>query len=73
MSRYDGKLTAAGEAPVDAAELLAALESQPRLSPVERKDAIARYLAAADGWRDAARLLGGAFAGDEKADRVKRP
>ena len=67
MARFDGKLTAAGESIVDAAELLAALGAQASLSPSERKEAIIRYLSASDGWRDAGELLGGAFADEAKA------
>lgn len=67
MSRYDGKFTAADDATLDAAELLAALGAQSRLTSEDRTVAIARYLAASDGWRDAARLLGGAFAGEKDA------
>ena len=79
LSRHDGKLTAAGEAILDAAELLQALRARGGSSPDERNVAIARYLAAGEGWRDASKLLGGAFAdpgeaADEAADdeEVKR-
>ena len=64
MARFDGKLTAAAESTIDAAELLAALGAQASVSPSERKEAIIRYLSASDGWRDAGDLLGGAFAGE---------
>ena len=62
MARFDGKLTAAGDATIDAAELLAALGAQAAISPSKRKEAIIRYLSASDGWRDAREMLGGAFA-----------
>ena len=68
MARFDGKLTAAGDATIDAAELLAALGAQAAISRSERQEAIIRYLSASDGWRDASELLGGAFA-DEAQDR----
>ena len=68
MARFDGKLTAAGESTIDAAELLAMLDAQASISPSERKDAIIRYLSASDGWRDASEMLGGAF-----ADKVVAP
>jgi hypothetical protein len=64
LARFDGKLTAAGESTIDAAELVAALGAQALVSPSERKEAIIRYLSASDGWRDAGELLGGAFAGE---------
>ena len=47
---------------VDAAELLAALRARSGTSGRERRHAIACYLSASDGWRDACRALGGAFA-----------
>jgi hypothetical protein len=65
LARHDGKLTAAEEATLDAAELLEALRARAGSTPVERCAAIARYLSASDGWRDASRILGGAFAGAE--------
>ena len=67
-------MTAAGEATLDAAELLQALrERAGSREDIERVLAIACYLSASDGWRDASRLLGGAFAsrpqaGDGEAD-----
>jgi hypothetical protein len=67
LARYDGKLTAAGESAIDAAELLAALASQREASPVERQEAIVRYLSASDGWSDARSVLRGAFADDGQA------
>ena len=71
MSRLDGKFTAAGEAPLDAAEILAALEAQAADSKSDRQDAIARYLAAGEGWREALQQLGGAFAEPARAEPLK--
>ena len=72
MARFDGKLTAAGESTIDAAELLAALGAQAAISPSERKEAIIRYLSASDGWHDARELLGGAFADEAGSSRTVR-
>ncbi|HEX6218331.1 MAG TPA: hypothetical protein VFZ35_03555 [Sphingomicrobium sp.] len=71
MARFDGKLTAAGDATIDAAELLAALGAQAAISPSVRKEAIIRYLSASEGWRDAGGLLGGAFADEANMVRVE--
>jgi hypothetical protein len=68
LARFDGKLTAAGESTIDAAELLAALGAQAAISPGARKEAIIRYLSASDGWHDARDLLGGAFADEARPD-----
>ena len=62
MSRFDGKLEAAAEAALDAAELLAALRCRAGASAEDRANAIACYLSASDGWRDVSQALGGAFA-----------
>ncbi|WP_310468939.1 hypothetical protein [Sphingomonas sp.] len=62
MSRFDGKISAAEDAPIDAAELLAALRSQARAGRRDRTQAIARYLSGSADWRDAKLSLGGAFA-----------
>ena len=70
LSRYEGKLDAAGDAPVIPAELLVALKAQCR-SEQERHDAIARYLSASDGWKDAKPVLSGAFAADIAKGKVK--
>ena len=67
MSRLDGKFTAADEAPLDAAEILAALDAQASGSTRDRHDAIARYLSGDDGWRDASAVLGGTFAGPKRS------
>ena len=67
MARYDGKLTAAGESAIDAAELLAALAAQSAVSPSERQEAIVRYLSASEGWPDAVPLLRGNFAEEVSA------
>jgi hypothetical protein len=63
-------LNAAGEAPAVPAELLVALEAQGSIEQ-ERHDAIARYLSASDGWKDAMPVLSGAFAADIARAKVK--
>ncbi|MEO5972199.1 MAG: hypothetical protein ABIP91_02400 [Sphingomicrobium sp.] len=69
MSLHDGKFSAAEDAPIDAAELLAALSAQARAERRDRTHAIARYLSGSADWRDAKLALGGAFADDEPAPR----
>jgi hypothetical protein len=67
LSRFDGKFDSAGTAHVAPAELLAALGQGP--SDPDRQDAIARSLSASEGWKEALRLMGGAFA-PEVAERM---
>ena len=69
MSRFDGKISAAEDAPIDAAELLAALRAQAQAERGGRTQAIARYLSGSPDWRDARLSLGGAFAGEPPAPR----
>jgi hypothetical protein len=64
LSRQDGKLTAAGDLPLELAELLAALGTESDASLQDWRDAIACYLSASEGWRDASQRLGGAFASE---------
>jgi hypothetical protein len=53
LSRFEGKFEAAAEAPLDGGDIF---------GPAARNAAIACYLAAGDGWREAAEALGHAFA-----------
>ena len=60
MSRNEGKIGTGDEAAVDAAEILAQFEREAARPP--RPAAVARYLSASEGWREASAELGGAFA-----------
>jgi hypothetical protein len=62
LSRQESKFAAAGEAPLDPAELLAAFEAQLANAKGDRREAIARFLAGAPDWREARERLSGAFA-----------
>ncbi len=62
MSRNEGKIAGRAAAAVEAAEILAALGREAALARPSRKDAISCYFAAGEGWKEASRLLGGAFA-----------
>jgi hypothetical protein len=62
LSRLDRKFTAAGDSPLELADLLSALEPNAHAGAPEWRDAIACYLSASEGWRDASPVLGGAFA-----------
>lgn len=59
MSRLERKIGDSGDQPVEAADILAALEEE------ERREAIRRYFSGSDGWREASASLGGAFAARE--------
>ena len=62
MARHEGDLRASGEPPLTLDELLAILGQAGQPLEPDRQVAIARYLSASEGWAEAARLLGGAFA-----------
>ena len=62
MSRLEGGFTASAEASLTVAELVALLDRQGAGTEAERAQAIACYLAAGEGWREAVKRLGGAFA-----------
>ena len=72
MSRLDGKFTAAGDVPLELAELLATLEAQQGRSVEDWRDAITCYLSASEGWRDASQLLGGTFASEGSEPGLSR-
>ncbi|MCY7338644.1 MAG: hypothetical protein LH465_01595 [Sphingomonas bacterium] len=65
MSRFDGVMRAASEGSVELEELLAAFGKEP-VAPTDRSDAMAQFLSAAEGWRDAKATLRGTFAGPGK-------
>ena len=64
MARHERNFRAEAEEPLSLHELLALLGPEAA-DDRSREDAIACYLSGADGWRDAMKLLGGAFAGEE--------
>ena len=60
MSRFEGHFDAAGATPVESDDLARLLAGDaPNRA---RKQAIACYLSASEGWNDALAKLGGAFA-----------
>ena len=60
MSRNEGRIGTGDEAAVDAAEILAQIEIEA--ARLARPVAVARYLSASEGWKEASAQLGGAFA-----------
>lgn len=62
MSRYDGDFRPADGEPLDFAELLELLDRNSPVGDHSVGHARACYLSSSDGWREAVRQLGGAFA-----------
>jgi hypothetical protein len=71
LSRHEGKFTASAEQPLEMAELLAAMGAQANITARDRQDAIACFLSAGEGWRDALDVIGGAFAPDLDSARLR--
>ena len=69
LARHEGKVRAEAEVPLSLDELLALLGDGASGDARTREDAIACYLSGSDGWREAVKLLGGAFA--EEAASLK--
>jgi hypothetical protein len=65
LSRFEGEFIAAEDVSLDAADLLGLLRNDA--TRLERQQAIACFLAGAEGWQDALKSLGGAFAADAAA------
>ena len=71
MSRFEGNFAAAGGAPLGKGELSDLLSAFSATHGRERQQAIACYLSASEGWNEAMKALGGAFATDAaKAGRL---
>jgi len=68
LARHEGEFHRNAEQPLSLNELLALLGAGEG-GGLSRDDAIARYLSGAEGWREAAKMLGGTFA--EAATRLK--
>ena len=62
MSRHEGDFRKNVEAPLSLEELISLLRGETEADDRARQHAIACYLSAGDGWREAVKQLGGAFA-----------
>ena len=71
MSRHEGDFRNSVDAPLSLEELVALLRGDPDGDDRARQHAIACYLSAGEGWREAVKQLGGAFApkGQELRER----
>ena len=73
MARHEGEFRASADKPLSFHELLALLGSEDPADSQRRNDAIACYLSAGEGWREAVKKLGGAFAEGEAGLREGKP
>jgi hypothetical protein len=66
LSRYEGQIQGEAAASLDVSRLLSELAGQQsQTSDRDRQAAIACYLSASEGWRNASHRLDGAFASAE--------
>ena len=72
MARHETDFRANAEEPLTLNELLALLDNGDGRESLSREDAIACYLAAGEGWRQAMKRLGGAFAQGERGLRENK-
>ena len=72
MARHERDFRAIAEAPLSLDELLALLGADGSDEARTRGDMIACALSASDGWQDAVRKLGGAFADEEARLRERK-
>jgi len=62
LARHERNIRASARTELEADELLSVLDDAGTLGDEGRQEAITCYLSASDGWDEAARRLGGAFA-----------
>jgi hypothetical protein len=71
LARFEKDFSANVESPLSLDELLGLLGDPD--GGRSREDAIACYLSGSEGWRDAVRQLGGAFADEATRLRERKP
>jgi hypothetical protein len=72
LARHDGDLRDAAGKALSLDELVALVGDAREDGPRSREDAIACYLSGSQGWRDAVRRLGGAFAEDAEGLKERK-
>lgn len=72
MARYEGDFRGSAKEPLSLNELLELLNASGEGDYRARQDAIACYLSASEGWRDAVKSLGGAFVEGEAKLRERK-
>jgi len=72
LARHERDFRCSTEAPLSLDDLLALLGSGADVDERSREDAIACYLSGGEGWREAVRILGGAFAGEGTGLRERK-
>ena len=71
LARHEPDFRCAAKGPLSFEELLAMLGDAKADAQRDRQEAIACYLSASDGWSEAVRRLGGAFADETRLKESK--
>jgi hypothetical protein len=69
LARHEGSFRQTAEEPLSLDQLIALIGTSAAGNPRSREDAIACALSAGEGWQEAVKRLGGAFA--EEAARLR--
>jgi hypothetical protein len=72
VARHEPDIQATAETQLSLSELLSLLGEQKEGSERDRQDAFACYLSAGEGWAEAARRVGGAFAKEVRELRDRK-
>jgi hypothetical protein len=72
LARHESIRPEARQEPLALPELLDLLSADPGLGDGERNQAIACYLSGSEGWREAVKQLGGAFAPEVSGLRERK-
>jgi len=72
LARHEGNFRVDAEAPLSLDELLALLGADRSGEALTREDMIACALSASDGWQEAVKKLGGAFAEEASGLRERK-
>jgi type IV secretory pathway VirJ component len=72
LARHEGDFRSKARQPLSMNDLLALLGDAAEREGRSREDAIACYLSGDEGWREAVKLLGGAFAEGEARLRERQ-
>ena len=72
LARHEKEFRANADGPLTFREFMKLVGSEDPADAQRRNDAIACYLSAGEGWREAMKKLGGAFAEDEPGLRERK-
>jgi hypothetical protein len=72
LAKHEGEIRARAEKPLSLSELLELMGTGSEAEERARQHAIACYLSAGEGWREAVKELGGAFAEEEPGLRERK-